>query len=124
MERSNEGVQENISNVQLARPRDLANLLNEITFAVKGKKTKNQVYQTISKICYSYLSEIQEALDEVKEIQNEILGWYDNVGIESKGLMEDRDRVCTKIEQDLVSLSSNLEYFMKSYRGFGYDGLE
>ena len=124
MERSNEGVQENISNVQLAKPRDLANLLNEITFAVKGKKTKNQVYQRISKICYSYLSEIQEALDEVKEIQNEILGWYDNVGIESKGLMEDRDRVCTKIEQDLVSLSSNLEYFMKSYRGFGYDGLE
>ena len=73
---------------------------------------------------FLYLSEIQETLDEVKEIQNEILGWYDNVGIESKGLMEDRDRVCTKIEQDLVSLSSNLEYFMKSYRGFGYDGLE
>ena len=73
---------------------------------------------------FLYLSEIQETLDEVKEIQNEILGWYDNVGIESKGLMEDRDRVCTKIEQDLVSLSSNLEYFMKYYRGFGYDGLE
>ena len=70
------------------------------------------------------MSDIQEALDEVKEIQIEILGWYDNLGIESKGLMEDRDRVCTKIEQDLVSLSSNLEYFLKSYHGFGYEGLE
>ena len=60
----------------------------------------------------------------MKEIQTEILGWYDNVGIESKGLMEDRDKVCTKIEQELVSLSSNLEHFMKSYQGFGYDGLE
>ena len=38
MERSNEGVQENISNVQLAKPRDLTNLLNEITFAIKGEK--------------------------------------------------------------------------------------
>ena len=75
-------------------------------------------------ICHTYSLGIQEALDEVKKLHNEIIWWYDHLGIESKGLVEERDKVCTKIEQDLVSLSSNLEYFLKSYKGFGYDGLE
>ena len=45
MEGSNEGVQESISNVQLAKPRDMSNLLDEISFSVKGKKNQTQIYQ-------------------------------------------------------------------------------
>ena len=124
MEGSNEGVQESVSNVELAKPTALSNLLDEITSAVKGNYNKNQLDHKNFTICHIFSSDIQEALEEVKEMQTEILGWYDNLGVESKGLIEERDKICSKIEQDLVSLSSNLEYFMKSYRGFGYDGLE
>ena len=124
MEGSNEGVQDSVSNVELAKPTVLSNLLDEITFAVKGNYNKNQFDHKSFTICYTFSSDIQEALEEVKEMQTEILGWYDNLGIESEGLIEERDKICSKIEQDLVSLSSNLEYFMKSYRGFGFDGLE
>ena len=38
--------------------------------------------------------------------------------------MDERDEICKKIEKDLESLLFDFDYFMKSYKGFGYDGLE
>ena len=58
------------------------------------------------------------------ELQIETLEWWDNLGIENKGLMEERNGVCKKIEDNLESLLFDLDNFMKSYNGFGYDGLE
>ena len=58
------------------------------------------------------------------KLQTELLGWWDNVGIEFKGLMEERDEICKKIEEDLETLFFDFDNFLKSYKGFGYDGLE
>ena len=71
-----------------------------------------------------FFSGIQETLDKVKKLQTEALTWWDKLGIENKGLMEERDEVCKKIEDDLESVLFDLDNFMKSYNGFGYDGLE
>ena len=60
----------------------------------------------------------------MKELQIETLEWWDNLGIENKGLMEERNGVCKKIEDDLESLLFDIDNFMKSYNAFGYDGLE
>ena len=60
----------------------------------------------------------------MNQLQTESLEWWDNLGIENKGLIEERDQVCKKIEDDVELLLFDLDNFMKSYNGFGYNGLE
>ena len=60
----------------------------------------------------------------MNQLQTESLEWWDNLGIENKGLIEERDQVCKKIEDDVELLLFDLDNFMKSFNGFGYDGLE
>ena len=60
----------------------------------------------------------------MKKLQIESLEWWDHLGRENKGLLDERNKVCKKIEDDLESLLFDLDNFMKSYNGFGYDGLE
>ena len=78
-----------------------------------------------SSVTYSYIYlGLRGTLDKVEKLQAEILGWWDNLSMENKGLMEERDQNCKKIEDDLESLLFDLDNFMKSYNGFGYNGLE
>ena len=63
-------------------------------------------------------------MDKVIVLQTEIIGWYDNLVIEHEELMDERDKLCKKIENDLETILYEFDYFLKSYKGFGFQNLE